>query len=400
MFTIRCESCGEEYHADERHEGRLIKCTKCGRTITIACPKPSGASARANPDPFVWHSYPDSTKVPHRPLPSLIADYSSLLIGLALFIMLGLYFNFFYHPQPNRKMSGGSTARSSGSISVTPALTETPAETLQDQIISHDAGRLGDPQLNAEFKVINAKYFSNALPAMPVMWEPRLGEGSLLSADGSTLEGLAAEYNHKQFILINPSLRNNPQELRRALCHEMVHELLFTEGDAKTNHGPAFQRILRRLSEEGAFKGKWASPDERANLEAWLHRTAKRLESESSDLATKRKNLDLDRAELSDQLDDLNARISAANDRQSGWPTEQEIEYFKSRRDALNQQAREYNTRIEESRKIAARYNREAHQFNLMMAYPDGLYEDRQAYALTPEPVPLLNSDSSTYTLR
>ncbi|HEV2247981.1 MAG TPA: SprT-like domain-containing protein [Terriglobia bacterium] len=255
---------------------------------------------------------------------------------------------------------------------------------LQERIVSLDAGRLGAPRLNTEFETINAKYFASKLPAMPVLWEPKLQEVGPLVAKGFTLEGLAAGYNGRQFILINSVLRKRSRELRRTLCHEMVHEYLYTEGDTTTNHGPAFQKILRILSGEGAFEGKWASASEKTRLTSWLHMQAGRLEAEKASLVETRKIMEDERATLNSQSADLNARIATANDQQSGWPSDQEADSFKSRREALNQQADEFNVRVEEYSQNVVQFNHEVNRFNLMMAYPDGLDEESAVQSKPP----------------
>jgi DNA-directed RNA polymerase subunit RPC12/RpoP len=385
MFTLLCESCGEKYHADEGHAGSRIRCTRCGHIIRVEVPRPPTAPPPFNPEPFAAYSHPFPERGRQEPHTQLLSNLSPVLVGSLLLLVLGIYLAFNDQPQSARGPSTGPVARTAAPRTTSPPTPKTPAELLQDRIVSRDTGRLGDPNLNAEFETINARYFASKLPAMPALWEPKLQEVGPLIAKGFTLEGLAASYNGRQFILINSVLRKRPQELRRTLCHEMVHEYLYTLGDTTTNHGAAFQRILLRLSEEGAFEGKWASASEKTRLRSWLHREAGRLEAEKASLVEPQKIMEGERATLNSQSADLNARIATANDQQSGWPSDQEIDSFKSRREALNQRADEYNVRVEEYSQNVARFNHEVNRFNLMMAYPDGLDEESavQSKALT-----------------
>src|SRR4029453_10098682 len=104
------------------------------------------------------------------------------------------------------------------------------------------------------------------LSAMPVLWEPGLDRVGQLAAQAFTLEGMFGHVAKQSLILLNPNLQADQRALARALSHEMVHAYLFTTGDTTTNHGPAFQTVLQRLSSEGAFEGILASDQERESL--------------------------------------------------------------------------------------------------------------------------------------
>jgi hypothetical protein len=45
IFLITLHCCGENYHADEHHTGRKIKCRKCGRLLTIEAVVPVQAAS-------------------------------------------------------------------------------------------------------------------------------------------------------------------------------------------------------------------------------------------------------------------------------------------------------------------------------------------------------------------
>src|SRR5262249_5039324 len=149
-----------------------------------------------------------------------------------------------------------------------------------------------DPDLAARYGTLNEQYFAGALPAVPVIWEPRLGEVGPLIAEGYTLEGLTSGAG---LIALNPDLAANPKNLQRALCHEMVHEYLFSVGDSVTNHGPAFQAILLRLSEAGAFEGIAATSEAKASLRMELRAESARLDAERQSLDRGAAEIDAER---------------------------------------------------------------------------------------------------------
>jgi len=281
--------------------------------------------------------------------------------------------------------AGGPANGTQAPAATTPPVTK-PANALeakQREIIAQDAGMLGDLELSKEYLEINAGHFGNGLPRIPVIWEPKLGELGPLIAEGFTEEGLTAQYNNRLFILLNPALRLDRREVRRALCHEMVHLYLITIGDFQTNHGPAFQTVLHRLSEERAFEGKWASESEKVGLRSWLEGESARLNREKSELERIREDLDRKGRDLDREVQELNERISSANQQGYGWPSDDEVESVESSRDLFNQRAVEFNARVEEYDGGQARFNHRVNSYNLMMSYPDGLDEES---AIRPRP--------------
>ena len=163
---------------------------------------------------------------------------------------------------------------------------QSAADARQKEILRENLGRPSDPALARRFAELNAKHFAQALPAMPVIWEPRLAEVGALAGPNVTLLGVFGQSGDRSAILLDPSLKNDAEGLDRALCHEMVHAYLFTTlGDSTTNHGESFQAVLRRLSSEGAFVGIPASAQERADLRAWLDTEKARLDAEHKAIA-------------------------------------------------------------------------------------------------------------------
>ena len=206
-----------------------------------------------------------------------------------------------------------------------PASQANTPDARQKEILQANLNREGDAVLNQRFSEFNARHFSNSILPMPVIWEPRLSEVGELAGNKFTLLGVFGQSGDRTVILLHPSLKEDASALDRALCHEMVHAYLFTTlGDKSASHGEAFQAVLRRLSKEGAFIGVPASPQERADLRAWLDDEAKRLEAD-------------------------HRAISEIRD------------------------AGEFNSRSAQFRTAQDEYNRQVARYNLMVTYPDGV---------------------------
>jgi hypothetical protein len=235
-----------------------------------------------------------------------------------------------------------------------------------------NTGLESDPGLAAEYQAVNERYFDSRLPAVPVRWEARLEEIGPFIAAGFRLEGVT----DGQLILLNPALQQDPQKLRRALCHEIVHVAL---GDRSDGHGPQFQSLLRRLSDQGAFEGIVATEEEKEDLQASLRARAEEMDKETSRLREARSELDEAGAGLKADVDDLNARMARANEQQSGWPPESEREAARLRGVQLQERSADYNWRVQRLQREVDDFNRLVGQYNLMIAYPDGLARERLA---------------------
>lgn len=200
------------------------------------------------------------------------------------------------------------------------------------QLFDRNRGMAPDPDLASEYDDLNVRYFRGVMPSPHVRWEDGLGDLGPLIADNFSVLGLT----DGEQILINPVSRRDPDTRRRALVHEMVH-LAVWKLDA--GHGPIFQEQLRQLAEMGAFKGIVATDAEKDAALAAIHQKHNDLESEE-------KALDADRASV----------------------------------DRTSQAAVDaFNARVERQKAAAAEYNHLVEQYNLMIAYPDGLARDRLA---------------------
>lgn len=236
-----------------------------------------------------------------------------------------------------------------------------PVEALQQEILRGVIDEPGDPSLGAIYQALNTRHFAAALPAMPVRWEPRLSEVTPLVSRSFTLRGLFGRIGRKTAILLHPELKDNRAALDRTLSHEMVHAYLYVTGDTGTEHGPAFQAVLKRLSDEGAFAGAVATDEERRQLRAWLDAESARLVADQEAMARRSRELDQERAELERALG-----AGASLDQASA-------EALHARHASYNSNAMSANEEIGRHQNALAFLNREIERYNLMLEYPDGL---------------------------
>ena len=389
MIDITCPACNTIYHADQTQIGLDIRCRVCGRSVRIE---------RQRIAPSLLNNAVQSTVRKQKPSRERRIGVGVILGGVILLGLLRFYPDFLEYlnsavstttgiaPIPGH--SANLPTQRTGETNV-PVATN-PAKAEEQAIIDRDAGMLGDVELSNNYQEVNERYYGNKLPKIPILWEPRLKEVGALTAEGLVQKGLWAQQGDKVFILVNPEAGANPRELRRVLCHEIVHEYLFTLGDTRANHGAAFKSELHRLAEAGAFEGISASEDEKASLKFWIEGESTRLAGELSsiseegiDLDQTKKTMELEKTSSDRELRDLNQRITIANDQGSGWPSDDEMESFKARGRLFDQRAADFNGRVASFQVRVAdyngdvsRFNRSVNRYNLMMAYPDGLDEE------------------------
>jgi len=258
---------------------------------------------------------------------------------------------------------------------VTNAAATASADALQQELLRENLDHSADPGLANRFAEINKKHFFNALPAIPVVWEPRLADVGTLAGRTFTLLGMFGRSGDRSIILLHPDLKNDAAGLDRALCHEMIHAYLFSVGDTSTDHGPAFRKVLHRLLNEGAFVSIEASPEERAALRAWLEAESVRLSAERTALEALATEIGEERAALDRAFESLNARGSAAKPAGSGGPSPEEVATLKAQRDRYIERVASMNRRAVDFRTAQDEYNAQAARYNLMATYPDGLDE-------------------------
>ena len=262
-----------------------------------------------------------------------------------------------------------------GAGQVTNAAATASADALQQQLLRENLDRPADTALANRFAEINRKHFFNSLPAIPVVWEPRLADVGTLAGRTFTLLGMFGQSGDRSIILLHPDLRKDATGLDRALCHEMIHAYLFSIGDTSTEHGPAFRNVLHRLLNEGAFVSIEASPEERATLRTWLETESARLEAERKSLDDLAEALEEERTAVEKAVESLNAQASAANAAGRGGPSPEDVTAVNAQRDRYNNRAASLNRRALEFRLAQDEYNAKAARYNLMATYPDGLDE-------------------------
>jgi hypothetical protein len=164
-------------------------------------------------------------------------------------------------------------------------------------------------------------------------------------------------------ILLHPELKDDRAALDRTLSHEMVHAYLAVTGRTGPAHGPEFQAVLRRLSEEGAFEGAVATEEERRQLRAWLDAESARLLEDQNAMTRRGRELDQERAEL-EQAIGAAASLDPVR-----------VDALNARRTAYNSNAVAANEESVRHQQAMTFLNREIDRYNLMLKYPDGLDE-------------------------
>jgi len=234
-----------------------------------------------------------------------------------------------------------------------PVRRDPPPPKTAEQKVTDDIFRVnetlpGDPDLAREYQAFNAQYFDNRLPAVRLRWEPRLDEIGPLIAEGFRMEGVT----NRKLILLNPEIRNNPEQFRRVLGHEMVHVAVVTEKDP---HGPIFQGYLRQLLDKGAFTGVVATDAEKEQRRQYLQRREGELEREAASLAQTRSAIEQEAGAPNAPVDAINTRIT------------------------------NYNAQVRRHNDAVVEFNRDIEEYNQMVSYPDGL--DRERLSGTRPPV-------------
>lgn len=250
---------------------------------------------------------------------------------------------------------------------------QAPDQAKTAELLRLNANLPSDPPLAEAYRTLNAQYFDGLLPIVPVRWEPRLVDVGPLIAEDFRLEGVT----NGRVILLLPSLQGDDQQITRVLAHEMVHVALRDRPEAE--HGPAFQQLLRGLSDKGAFTGIVATDDEKQAVRRALDERTEQLTREQVELLRARAAFEAEAAAHTRQVEDLNARMTAANQRHSGWPTESERTALNAALERLQDRSWAFNGRLRRYNDSIAEFNRLVEQYNLMISYPDGLDRERVA---------------------
>ena len=250
----------------------------------------------------------------------------------------------------------------------TPARRESPSP--QHAMLEASRDKFEDPDLGALFDELNAQHFSGQLPDAKVLWDDELHR---LDVGEYRQNGMT----DGKIILLNAALRDDDAEVRRTLCHEMVHVKLLAAGNRSTAHEALFQTELRRIFDQGCFEAIWATPEERASLEQWINDERTRLDTVRIDVEAQGAAVKLESERVGRAIAELNQRIERANAAGAGWPSSEETEAAERQKAALNDNILGYNNAVAASERDLARFNEAVQRYNLMLAYPDGLAEDR-----------------------
>lgn len=349
MIYFRCERCAGAIRGDQSLAGSPTPCPHCGQSNL--CPGETTGSSnlvQVRSNAGTGGASPSISRVG---------------IAVLLLAALGWAASNVLIQEP---MTGQPSAR------------EAPlsaADERQRQILEEAIDHAPDPALVRIYDEINERHFGGRLPAMAVVWEPRLEEVGPLAAQAFILEGMFGHIGQRSMILLNPSLTQDPERLRRALSHEMVHAWLHTTGDSSTEHGPAFQDSLKRLADEGAFDSVVTTPRERESLRVWLEGESMRLGTLREEARRDGEALAIEARELEQDLARLNGRpsaqIGAVDPLAAAW---------NRRRDAHNRRVEELNQRAERGRTESAAFNAHVERYKRMLSYPDGL-DDRDLFA-------------------
>jgi len=230
---------------------------------------------------------------------------------------------------------------------------QAPFQARTDEIFRASANLPPDPTLASQYHSINVNYFEGRLPAIPVRWEPRLAEVGPLIAEGFEMDGMT----NGRLILLNPSLQEDEEQLRRTLVHEIVHVAI--KSQTTEEHGALFQSRLRQLSEQGAFVGTVATEEEKQQLKQSIAARVRDMEKAEVALGQTRTQLDADTARVQAQPNDPGRNAAVVD---------------------LQNRADFYNADIQRFNIDVGRLNRMIEDYNLMVAYPDGLDRERLAH--------------------
>lgn len=249
-----------------------------------------------------------------------------------------------------------------------PAAPQMPSP--QQTLLDASREKAGDPELAALFDDLNARHFSGELPNVKVLWDDDLRR---LDVGDYRLNGMT----DGKTILIKATLKDDDGDVRRTLCHEMVHVKFFTGGNRSTAHDARFQSELRRVFDDGCFPAIWASPEEKASLGKWIESERTRLDAAGLHAEAQLAAIKLETEQVERIFSELNERIRLAYVAGSGWPSPTDTETAERQRTALQESTVAYNSAVTANESARTQFNDAVQRHNLMMAYPDGLAEDR-----------------------
>jgi len=116
-------------------------------------------------------------------------------------------------------------------------------------------------ELQAHWRNLNARYFGNRLPPIPIVWSRRLTSsvGMFASQGGPrSKQPQTSTVRHREIRLSRPLLERlaertpyAQQELLNTLAHEMIHQWQFDVLKRRPNHGVDFLRKMTEMNRSG-----------------------------------------------------------------------------------------------------------------------------------------------------
>ena len=125
---------------------------------------------------------------------------------------------------------------------------------------STDAADLSADGLHTRWRALNARYFDNRLPPIPIVWSRRLTSsvGMFVCRSGPRMPPAAGGRSRREIRLSQPLLERlagrtpyAEQELLNTLAHEMIHQWQFDVLKRRPNHGLDFLRKMTEMNRSG-----------------------------------------------------------------------------------------------------------------------------------------------------
>ena len=114
--------------------------------------------------------------------------------------------------------------------------------------------------LHIRWRALNARYFGNLLPPIPIVWSRRLTSsvGMFVCRGGPRMPSDAGGRSRREIRLSQPLLKRlaertpyAEQELLNTLAHEMIHQWQFDVLKRRPNHGLDFLRKMAEMNRSG-----------------------------------------------------------------------------------------------------------------------------------------------------
>ena len=107
-------------------------------------------------------------------------------------------------------------------------------------------------ELRALWQELNARYFSNRLPGIAILWSAQLTASAGLFVNRAGPRHPDSSPDRRCIKLSLPLLGAQPRhELLGTLAHEMIHQWQYDVLKRRPNHGPDFQRKLEAIQRDG-----------------------------------------------------------------------------------------------------------------------------------------------------